>query len=71
MDLTNQITAYESGELSAIDTIKLFSELVKNGMAWTLQGHYGRKAEDYINAGILSKDGKINYELIDKLESSV
>lgn len=71
MDLANQIIAYESGELSAIDIIKLFSELVKNGMAWTLQGQYGRKAEDYIDAGILSKDGKINYKLIDKLESSV
>ena len=32
------IMDYEMGNLSDLDTLKLFSELIKNGMAWTLQG---------------------------------
>jgi len=64
MDLTGQIIAYESGELSDEETIELFSMLVKNGMAWTLQGSYGRMAQGLIDAGFLSEIGEIDYERI-------
>ena len=57
LDVLGSIIAFEQGELSGINIIKLFSELVKNGMAWTLQGSYGRTASDLIDAGILSQDG--------------
>jgi len=59
IDLTTQIISYESGELDEQQEIKLFSHLIKNGMAWTLQGHYGRTAMAYIDAGILDKQGNI------------
>jgi len=60
--MINKIIAYESGELNERETIELFSELVKNGMAWSLQGHYGRTAASLIEAGILTRNGEILIE---------
>ena len=57
--LVDQIIEYEAGELSDKATLDLFSELVKNGMAWTLQGHYGRVASALIDVGYLDEDGNI------------
>lgn len=53
------IIAYESGELSQQKTLELFSMLVKNGHAWSLQGMYGRMAHQLIEAGYLDKQGNI------------
>lgn len=50
---------YESGSLSNNTTIELFADLVKNGSAWSLQGHYGRTATFLIKEGYISKDGKV------------
>jgi hypothetical protein len=53
------IIAYESGELDEQKTLELFSMLVKNGHAWSLQGTYGRMAHQLIEAGYLDKQGNI------------
>ena len=53
------IIAYESGELNEQKTLELFSMLVKNGHAWSLQGTYGRMAHQLIEAGYLDKQGNI------------
>ena len=45
--LTDRIIDYENGELSEGETLELFQELVDTGMAWSLQGSYGRTA-DYL-----------------------
>jgi hypothetical protein len=58
-DILDEIIAYEMGELNDIETIKLFSKLVQNGYAWSLQGHYGRTATALIRGEYLTSAGKI------------
>ena len=53
------IIACEAGELESADIMRLFSELIKSGAAWTLQGHYGRTAANLIEAGYISEAGEI------------
>ena len=58
--IMDKIIAFESGEqMHMNDVIELFSELIKNGMAYTLQGHYGRTADSLIRSGYLNRDGDI------------
>lgn len=55
----DMIIQYECGELDDNGTLELFSDLIKTGQAWRLQGHYGRTASAIIDAGYISKDGEI------------
>jgi hypothetical protein len=57
LDLTDRIINYEQGGLSSNETIALFQELINNGMAWSLQGHYGRTATHLIDAGYCARPG--------------
>lgn len=54
MDLLDALIRYENDELdSAEEMIDLFQHLVTTGMAWKLQGHYGRTARDLIAMGYI------------------
>lgn len=53
------IIRYEAGDLDEEETLDLFSQLIRTGMAWTLQGHYGRTAKSLIDAGAIDWDGTI------------
>ncbi len=57
LSLTSKIIDFEQGELTEDETIELFQELIDNGLAWTLQGSYGRTAMALIEAGHLSPQG--------------
>jgi hypothetical protein len=47
----SKIIAYENGEMSKGEVISLFQELIDTGLAWKLQGHYGRIAKSLIESG--------------------
>lgn len=51
-ELVGAIVAYESGETNEEAVIELFQHLIDTGMAWSLQGSYGRTATALINAGL-------------------
>lgn len=66
VDLVSRIMAFEQGELDHDATLELFSALVTNGQAWTLQGSWGsyrRIAKALIDKGYLDTCGNIlNYD---------
>ena len=64
-DFLDQIMDYESGELNDKEIIEMFSEMVKNGVAWSLQGSYGRTADALIFNEVLDKGGNILINLKD------
>jgi len=51
-NLTDQIIALEQGELDNDQVVELFQHLIDTGLAWSLQGCYGRTAHQLIEAGL-------------------
>ena len=58
-DIAIDLIAFEEGQLDQQETLELFGLLVKSGLAWTLQGNYGRAANELIHAGYLTRDGEV------------
>jgi hypothetical protein len=56
---------YENGELDARGTVDLFAGLIRSGLAWSLQGHYGRTAAGLIDAGLIDAAGTIDHDALD------
>ena len=50
-DVTGKIIAYETDGLPDDEMVELFQHLVDSGLAWELQGSYGRTAAALIEAG--------------------
>lgn len=50
----NKIIAYEQGEMEEAVVIQFFQDLIDSGLAWRLQGHFGRTARRLIDAGLCS-----------------
>lgn len=68
-DVTGNIIAYEQGELSAPETLTLFSHLIQSGLAWQLQGSYGRMAAALIKSGLLEQSGELTEKGRNHVES--
>lgn len=50
--LTEDLIRYENDEMTNEEEVVFFQKLIDTGMAWTLQGHYGRQAQRYIEEGL-------------------
>ena len=51
-DVVDKIIKYENGNMTNKETIEFFQELIDSGMAWKLQGHYGRTAVHLLEEGL-------------------
>ena len=51
-DVIGAIEAYEFGLLDDDETVILFQSLIDSGLAWQLQGSYGRTAVALIEDGL-------------------
>lgn len=60
LDMTEKLIKYENDELSQQEIVVFFQELVDTGMAWQLQGHYGRMAQFLINEKLIEDDSEAN-----------
>ncbi|MFD7976743.1 hypothetical protein [Streptomyces sp. NPDC059071] len=66
-DIAIDLMSYELGELDDHETLDLFATLIRSGMAWTLQGSYGRTAERLIEAGLITEAGEVIPEVLEEL----
>lgn len=51
--MVEQIIRYENGEMTEEEVVTFFQGLVNTGLAWSLQGHYGRTAQALIDDGLI------------------
>ena len=59
MPSVTDVIAFEEGEMSQEEAVEFMAALVKSGMAWQLQGFYGRTANSMIEAGLISEEGDV------------
>ena len=45
------IIRYEQGDMEIDEVFDFFQDLIDTGLAWQLQGHYGRTAQALIDEG--------------------
>tara|TARA_S200002703_G_C3768802_1_gene236702 strand:+ start:581 stop:814 length:234 start_codon:yes stop_codon:yes gene_type:complete len=62
--VTTMLMDFENGSMNIDQTLELFSILIQTGLAWRLQGSYGRMARHLIDQGSLSEDGTITHEFL-------
>ena len=55
MEQIDSIIAYEQGDLDDEATISLFQDLINSGLAYKLQGSYGRTANQLIDEGYCTR----------------
>lgn len=62
MDLMQRVIEYETEEHSLEWIVQLFADLVATGLAWQLQGRYGREARAMIDEGVITVQGDVNWD---------
>lgn len=60
------IIAYETGDLDDEGILRLFSDGIASGQVWNLQGAYGRMAASMIEAGLIDREGNIDWAVYDQ-----
>jgi hypothetical protein len=49
------------------ENLEAWAYLIETGHCWKLQGWFGRQAESLIEGCVISKEGKINWDTVTKL----
>ena len=62
-DVMGRIIDYENGDMCEGEVIDLFQDLVDTGLAWVLQGSYGRMAQELIETGYITLNKEEQHEL--------
>lgn len=57
-DVVGAMIAYEMNELDSEEIIELFQHLIDSGLAWSLQGSYGRVAEKLLELGLCTRPAR-------------
>jgi hypothetical protein len=65
MDYIDSIIAYEQGDMTEQEMVYLFAELIKSGIVWKLQGHYGRTASALIREGWIDSEGNVSLAVME------
>lgn len=52
--MLDDIIRYEAGEMDYDEALDFFQRLVHTGLAWKLQGHYGRTATELLYRGLIT-----------------
>lgn len=60
MATIDRLMAFENDELEHGEVLELFQELVDTGLAWELQGFYGRTAAHLIEIGSIRPPRRSN-----------
>jgi len=66
MGLYQRVLEYETEEHSLEWLVQFFADLIATGLAWQLQGHYGREAKAYIDNGLISAQGDVDWEVYEE-----
>jgi hypothetical protein len=59
----------EGENATADEAAEAWAYLIETGECWSLQGWYGRSAQSIISKGLISKEGVINWEKVDKAKT--
>jgi hypothetical protein len=62
MPKANDFISYEEGKMSSEKERKFFQKMVNDGSVWSLQGSYGRRAKDLLDAGEIDYPKKKTYD---------
>lgn len=57
-DLVGFIISFEDGDLNFDEIVNGFQHLIDTGLAWSLQGTYGRTAQSLIENGYCTAKGE-------------
>lgn len=66
MNLYERVVEYETEDHSLEWVLQLYADLIATGLAWHLQGRYGREAKAMIDEGLITVQGDIDWDMYDE-----
>lgn len=64
----DDVVEFEQGDMSPERMVRFFAGLVESGMAWKLQGSYGRQAAALIEQGWIDREGNVLKDITQEVE---